>query len=167
MYNNRTIFSKYLYLKFKQIFTRWRCSTIFKFLFTTTDIYLDLKVLVSFFVFQEHEGSYETEIVADAGSSSRGFSSAFAPFQPQRELRIITAAYPVATGVKPQPPIGIRRTYGCTCKRMRISVRTGVSVSARTHLRTRTWRMYVLEGMKTARDVTDVQFSRLDSTRAH
>lgn len=83
-----------------------------------------------------------TEIVADAGSSSRGFSSAFARFQPQRELRIITAAYPVATGVKPQPPpsayaarTGVRVS---ACGSLYVQ-----GVSARTHLRTRTWRMYV------------------------
>lgn len=56
---------------------------------------------------------------------------------------------------------------------MRISVRTedGERECARAHLRTRTSHMYVLEGMKTARDVTGTVLStrsdstRLDSTR--
>lgn len=72
--------------------------------------------------------------------SSGGFSGAFARFPPQRELRIITAAYPVATGVKPQP-IDVRRTYPYTYERTCKCARACGRIFAqgeRVHLRTRT-----------------------------
>lgn len=52
----------------------------------------------------------------------RRFSAAFVPGLPQHELRIITAGYPAATGVKPQPhrhtphvPFVCMHTCRCGC----------------------------------------------------
>lgn len=125
-------------------------------------------------------------VAADAGSAAaeRVFGArSLASSPPQRELRIITAAYPVATGVKPQP-IGIRRTYrsylytrvstytrACGCLLslsvlpllpLSLSLRDeGAAQPPRT--RTSRTRTYTTRGrVKTARDVTGTRFSRLD-----
>lgn len=135
-------------------FSRYRCRSF------------SVKRRSRFLFLDKRDRSCGTKITADADSSSGGFSGAFAPFPPQRELRIITAAYPIATGVKPQP-IGIR----CTRTNARVGARAHAAGSfvqgerERARAPAHTYLTYVPRGVKTARDVAGTVLStRLDST---